>query len=231
VARSGCAVRPDLDRRAKRGRRLFARRNADSVRRRQGLAARPRATAAARYLAASAGRWGKIGKDSSFLASPSVIVPARRAGAPARTVFESYAANWRCCADLISFIVSFNPRRLQRKASCSGYLARWFGFTWQSILLRQQGAKSRCNRCADRGCARMLERHGGCRPRRLLWFAWQTQAARVLRAILFLRHASFGRAPPTRCAALGFKFKKSANSGDESRLRRRAMSLHGTLRT
>jgi len=129
-----------------------------------------------------------------------VIVPARRAGAPARTAFESYAANWRCCADLISFIVSFISH----------------GATDAQIE-------------AAREC---LKGTGVQAAQAARWFAWQTQAARVLRAILFFATCVFvGRAPPTRCAALGFKFKKSANSGGESRLRRRAMSLHGTLRT
>jgi hypothetical protein len=45
---------------ARRGRRLFAGRNTDSIRRRQGLAAGLRTTSAARYLAESAGGLDQI---------------------------------------------------------------------------------------------------------------------------------------------------------------------------
>jgi hypothetical protein len=165
-----------------------------------------------------------------------VIVPARRAGAAGTNRFESYGANWRCCADLSPFIIFFIRGRLQRKASCSGCLARWFGFTRQSIPLRQACAActppclssiraqprsahqctvtSRPHFCLLAGLLGKRRRHA-CFPR----------------DTLFATCVFIGRAPPTGCAALGFKFKKSANSGGESRSRRRALSLHGTLRT
>ena len=76
---------------------------------------------------------------------------------------HAVAWNWRCCADLISFIISFirgagrakhHAARILRDGS--GLRGEVFGFGCGNV-----GAQPWRNGCADRGRTRMPERSGG----------------------------------------------------------------------